>query len=268
MTYKVDVRLDAGSVDVFAEPRDNPVATVEPDDGSDASREAAANTRVELRGDTLIVHGPKTRRWVGRTPRLRVEIRTPVDSTLSADLASASLACHGRLLDVRVKSASGDVELEQMTGDARLDSASGHIRIGQVDGDLRAETASGRITAVRVGGSVRAKTASGEVEIGDAGAGLYAETVAGDVRLGPLRKGQVKAKTVSGDVTVGVVTGTGVWLDVQTMTGATRTDLDLNGREAPPSGHDLTVGVRTVSGDIEVSRAPQPATTPVPGAGR
>jgi DUF4097 and DUF4098 domain-containing protein YvlB len=258
MKYTVDVRLEAGSVHVIAEERDAPAATVKPANDTNSSHEAAANTRVELSGDTFYVHAPKSRWLPGRSARLDIEIRTPLGSAVKAETAAAEVDCRGQLSEVTVKTASGDVVIEGATGDVAVKTASGRVDAKQVDGDLRVESASGDVDAGYVG-SARVSTASGDVEIGQAGSDVRASTASGDVSIGAPRRGDVEAKTASGDVTVRVPAGTGVWLDLNTMSGTTRSDLDT-GADAPPGGPDLNLRVRTMSGDIEVRRTAQPAT--------
>jgi DUF4097 and DUF4098 domain-containing protein YvlB len=258
MKYTVDVELEAGSVRVTAEERDAPEATVQPADNGTASREAAEQTRVELRGDTFYVHAPKSRRLRARSAKLTIEIRTPLGSDLKATTASAEVRCRGQLAGVAVTTASGQVELDRATRDAHLKTASGSVHANRIDGDLRAETASGDVSADHAGGAVRISTASGDVEIGQAGADVSLNTASGDVSVSTSRRGAVQAKTVSGDVTLRVPAGTGVWLDLNTMSGATRSDLDVSDG-TPPGGHTLTLRVRTMSGDIEVWRTGQPA---------
>ena len=68
----------------------------------------------------------------------------------------------------------------------------------------------------------------------------------------------MRVNTVSGDVGIGVKSGTGVWLDVGTVSGRTRNGLDMGaGGEASGSagGHDLSLQLRTVSGDIDIHTA-------------
>jgi hypothetical protein len=62
--------------------------------------------------------------------------------------------------------------------------------------------------------------------------------------------------TASGDVSVGVAAGTGVWLDLNTASGSTTSDLAMGG--GPSEGvreAALEVRIRTASGDIDVHRA-------------
>jgi DUF4097 and DUF4098 domain-containing protein YvlB len=258
MTYTIDVELEAGSVQVIAEERDSPTATVQPADNGTAGREAAEQTRVEQRGDTFYVHAPKSRWLRGRSAKLTIEIRTPLGSDLKATTASAEVLCRGRLAGVAVSTASGHVEIDRTTGDAHVQTASARVRADRVDGDLRVETASGDVLARSVAGQTRVNTASGDVQIDQAGSGVSVNTASGDVTVGTPRQGDVQAKTASGDVSLRVPAGTGVWLDLSTISGTTHSDLDMTG-EAPATGHHLTLRVRTLSGDIEVFRAPQPA---------
>jgi hypothetical protein len=261
MKYTVDVELEAGSVQVITEDRDVPAATVEPADGSPTSQDAAAKTRVELRGNTFYVHAPKSRRLLGRSAKLAIAIRTPPGGNFRATTASAEVTCYGQLGDVAVTTASGHVEIEHATGDAHIKTASARVRAGRVDGDLRVETASGDVSSRHVGGATRVSTASGDVEINDANSRVAVSTASGAVNVGTPGQGDVQVKTASGDVALTVPSGTGVWLDLSTISGTTRSDLDMSA-EAPATGPNLTLRVRTLSGDIEVYRGVQhPATT-------
>jgi predicted membrane protein len=68
--------------------------------------------------------------------------------------------------------------------------------------------------------------------------------------------GTVRANSASGDVTIGVAAGIGVWLDLTSISGDTRTDLTMPTGHADQSAAALNLQVRTVSGDIDVHRAP------------
>jgi DUF4097 and DUF4098 domain-containing protein YvlB len=83
---------------------------------------------------------------------------------------------------------------------------------------------------------------------------VRASSASGDVAIGVARRGTVEINSASGDVAVGVASGVGVWLDVSTMSGSTSTDLDV-GEQPPPSGADLRLTARTMSGDVQITRA-------------
>lgn len=251
-------RLGGGSVEIVAEQRNTATVQVAPYDDSESAREAAANTRVDLRDGRLVVEAPEAAGWLfRRSPRLRVDIRLPLDCTLQVNVASAEANCHGRYASAVVNSASGDVRFEQVTGDLSANTASGDLRLGHVGGQLRVNAASGDISVQAVDGEVTAHTASGDIEIARAGAGVNAKTASGDVRVGTARRGDIRVTSASGDVSVGVAEGTGVWLDLTTMSGATRSDLAV-GEAVSEARKDLTVQVRTLSGDIDVHRVAGP----------
>jgi DUF4097 and DUF4098 domain-containing protein YvlB len=138
-----------------------------------------------------------------------------------------------------------------------VNSASGDVRAGRVDGGLSVNTASGDVKAQHVGGSAEVKGASADVEIDDLGGDLRSNTASGDVRVGAARQGTLRVNSASGDVSVGVVPGVGVWMDLNTLSGRTSSDLNMSG-DSPPASHDLTVQVRTLSGDIKIHRVSQP----------
>jgi hypothetical protein len=254
-----DVRLAGGSLDVYAEPRDTVAVEVTPYDSSDASREAAENTRVELSGDTLLIAAPEAGGWLlRRSPKVRVNARVPSGSTGRLRVASADVTCHGEWAQVKLNTASGDAYVEHVTGDLSVNSASGDVRAAKVDGRLTVNTASGDISARQVAGGVEAKSASGDVEVDDAGGEVSVKTASGDTHVRAARRGSIRVSTVSGDTSVGVVTGTAVWMDLNTMSGRTRSDLDMAAGTGQPPGHDLTVQVRSVSGDIELHRVGAP----------
>jgi hypothetical protein len=250
----LDLRLGSGACDIRAEQRDTATVTIEPYDNSDAAHEAARSTRVELSGDTLTVTAPEAGGWLFRhSPRLRVSAVVPAGSRGRLRVASADVTCHGEWSDIKLNTASGDAYVEHVTGDITVNSASGDVRVGNVGGRLTVHTASGDISASRAGGPVEVKGATSDIEIDDLDGDLRTSTASGDVRVGAARRGTVSINSASGDVSIGVVSGTGVWLDLNTLAGRTRSDLDMAG-DTPPGGHELTVQVRTISGDIDIHR--------------
>lgn len=260
----VDIRLAGGSVDLHAEPRTAAAVEVAPYDDSEASQEAADRTRVELSGDTLVIAAPDASGWLlRRSPRLRVSVRVPTGSSLRLKVATADITCHGEWASVRLGTAAGDAYLEEVTGDLTVNTASGDVRAVRVGGRLTVKTASGDVSAQEVAGSVDVKTASGDVQVEEVGGDLSSTTASGNVTVGACRRGAVRTNTVAGDVSVGVVSGTGVWLDLNTLSGKTRSDLAVTEGGDPGSprtaGPDLTVQVRTVSGNIDIHRVTLPA---------
>ncbi len=253
-----DIRISAGRCDVTAEDRADVTVQVDPVDANDErSRQMATDTVVEFSGDKLLIRTPDTSGggWsLGRRgTQVRVTVHLPTDSSLEVKVASADLNCVGRVSRLNINNASGNVYAEHVTGDVSATSASGDIRLGQVDGDIKVNAASGDLTVDSAGGDVINHSASGDTSLGSVHGVVDIRSASGDVRIGNARSGKIKAGTASGDVTIGVPAGTGVWLDLNTASGTTTSDLAV-GAQTPLSGHDLELRVSTVSGDIEVHR--------------
>jgi hypothetical protein len=258
----LSLRIAGGTAEIVAE--DRPTATVEvaPFDGGEASRDAADRTRVELRDRMLLIEAPEWTGWLFRRgPRLRVTVRVPQDGDIVMKVASADVRAGGRYRCASLASASGDLAIEHVTGDASAGAASGEVRIGRVDGSLKVKGASGDIAVGYVGGEVVAHCASGDIAIEHSGGSVRATTASGDVRVGTATAGAVRVNSASGDVTIGVAAGTGVWLDLTSISGDTRTDLTMPAGQGDQSAAALSVQVRTVSGDIDVHRADLAAAT-------
>jgi DUF4097 and DUF4098 domain-containing protein YvlB len=251
----VTAKLPSGHLAVIAEERDSATVDVQPWDHSAASRQTAEEVRVELTGDRLRIEAAGGARWLlGRSSRVRIVVHTPLDSGLDVTVASADVLCSGRFGQSTVQSASGDVVLPELTGALNANLASGDLRVERVAGAVDAHCTSGDVAIGAVGEDLTVVTASGDVRVGGCAGSANVRTASGDVLLERVEQGTVQVTTASGDVGVGVAAGTGVWLDINTLSGTSSTDLDLGG--APASGQaQVNLRVRTASGDIEVRRA-------------
>ena len=251
---RMSIDCPCGEVDVAT--HDAPRTTVEVvgmrDD--DATREAVDGTRVELRGAEVVVEVPKRSSLFGREPRVRVVVRAPHGSALTFRTASADVVAHGRLGAVSGKTASGHVEIEG-AAELRLESASGDLRVREVGGAAALRSASGAVEVRHVAGVLSVNVVSGAVTIGAADAGAALTTVSGGIDVASVGGGDVVLASVSGDLTVGIAAGSRVHVDVTTVSGDLRSDLELG--EAPTSGDGPLVHVRgrSVSGDVLIRRA-------------
>jgi hypothetical protein len=251
------LRVASGDLRVVAEPRTTVDVDVQPGSHGEAARTAAANTRVEMNGDALLVEVPQARGFViRRTPPLNIIVRVPLDSTLNLRSASADITCHGRFGETSVHSASGDLRLDHIAGDLDRHAASGDTFVTMVEGSAMVVHASGDMKIGSVGGDITAKSASGDIDVEAVGGSAQVTTASGDIRLHDLSSGSAKVHAASGDVTIGVAEGTAVWLDLNSASGDTRSELAV--ADAAPVGTELKLRlqVRTASGDITVRRSP------------
>jgi DUF4097 and DUF4098 domain-containing protein YvlB len=250
----LQAKITAGSLSVTAEPRDTATVEVEPWEDDETSRDAADRTVVGLRGDTLVVETPD-RVW-RRTGRVRVRIHVPEDTKLKVKVAAADAVLAGRYGDSVLDAASGDVELGHVAGWLRAHTASGDVRVERVDGQVAMDSASGDIRLGYAGGDVTVQSASGDIRVGQAEASVRVKTASGDLHLDSVRRGEARLSSASGDVEVGVPAGTSVWLDLSTVGGTTRSDLQQMAGAPAGGTPDLSLHVSTASGDIDLRRVP------------
>jgi Putative adhesin len=251
----VVLRAHGGSVDVTAEERDTVVVEVHPAGGTTA--EVAQRTTVTLDDDVLVIQAPGGDHWAWRrNPKLQITVRVPAGSSLSGKSVAAGVRLAGGFAVVQLTAGSADVQLEEAAGDVSLETSSGHLTVGRVGGSLRLKTGSGNLHADDVSGDVNALTASGRIRLGDIGGSARVRTASGGIVIDRLHRGQADVRTASGDIQVGIAPGAAVWMDLDTSSGKSVTDLTAHGDVRPPDGPvRLELQVRTASGNIRIHRA-------------
>jgi DUF4097 and DUF4098 domain-containing protein YvlB len=244
---RVEASIPAGELEVEAVDTDEAVVELEPLRGNDDTVEKA---RVELRGDTLKVEVRDR-----RANEVRVRVVAPSGSRLDARVASADVRTSGALGDVDIKAASGDVALGEIGSlDAKL--ASGDLNVAQVGGDAKVQSASGDVEVGRLAGEGSISTASGDVHLGETLAGLRLQTASGDQQVDSLAAGETSIKSASGDVRVGIRKGSRLWVDANSAAGDVMSELEVGDAEVGDDGPMIRLQITTMSGDIELVRAP------------
>ena len=264
---EIDVRLVSGEIEVDATLDGRvEVALIGNDDESRALVEEA---RVELQehGTTKVVVDVPQRRsgfgfgFVFGRQRISCRVRCPERSTLTARTKAAGVITRGTLGAVNVATASGEVELERVDGGVNVKSASGDVSAREITGGANAQTASGDVSIEIARGPVSVATASGDVEIGEAYDNVSVNSVSGDQHHRAVVQGSVGAHSVSGDIEIGVRKGSRAWLDCNTVSGDTSSELDVTPEVPAGDGPLVEIRAKTVSGDIRITRAPAPAGT-------
>lgn len=239
---RLKIQIPAGDVDV--ETGDVQETTVELEaSGRDAAeREQSARIESRPRGDGFEVVVEVDRGGglglFRRNGSYRVHVTAPHGAELSAELASADIRGRGRFAEVDLSVASGDVELARVEGEAKVDTASGDVEIDHV-------------------GSAKVNSASGDVQIDEAAADVEINTASGDIDLRSVAGGEVKLNSASGDIEVGIARGSRLWVDAQSLSGDTSSELELESGAPVESDEGPLVELRavTMSGDISVRRA-------------
>ena len=266
-----DVRISAGD-------RDTTAVEVQPSDPSNGEdRKAAEQTVVEYAGGHLQVKAPKLRSWLPRNTGGSVDVTVglPAGSRLHGAGQLADFHCDGRLGECRIttglgrirvdraetlslKSGTGDISVDRVTGDAEVTAGSGEVRLRALDAAAVIKNSNGDTWVGEVRGDARFKAANGSIAVERANASVVAKTAYGDVRLGEVARGSVVLETHAGDLEVGIGEGTAAWLDVSAGVGRIHNALDS--ADAPASSAaKVEVRARTSLGDIVVRR---PVVTP------
>lgn len=186
-------------------------------------------------------------------------VRCPHGSSVSAKTKSADLSASGTLGGLSFATASGDTNVERVDGSINVKTASGDVQAGEVSGGVNIQSASGDVTVEVARGPASVGSVSGDVTVEEAYDNLNTNTVSGDQDLRAVMRGNVSAQSVSGDVTIGVRRGSKVFLDCNTLSGDTSSDLEVSGDAPAGDGPLVEIRAKTVSGDIHITRAPAPA---------
>ena len=222
------------------------------------SEEAVEAATVEQRGDEIVVELPERRmlRVLVVEAKVRVAVRCPHAASARVKTVSADTDARGRFGDFELNGVSGDVRVGEVTGAARVKTVSGDVQVGPVGADGAFQTVSGDVAVERVAGRAELRSVSGDVRLDAASGPVTAQTVSGDQILRSVVEGPVQCKSVSGDVLVGVSPGSRVWVDAKSVSGSTRSELDLS--EAPVDAEDgplVEIRANALSGDIRLTRA-------------
>ncbi len=219
-------------------------------------------TAAERKGGHVIVIEQEDRRRFGPLKRSRgggVEVRVTCPEGAALDLSGASteLDAEGRLGEVSVRTATGDVRLGTVGGKLEVKTASGDIAVARIESTASLATVSGDLDVGRVEGSLTVRSVSGDVEISVTRGAVTVSSTSGNVDLKSVCAGGVQVHTVSGDTRIGVSRGTRVWIDASSLSGELDSELSVGGAELEPGEDEVVVPlhVNTVSGDVSVVRA-------------
>src|SRR5262245_18729115 len=269
----VAIDLVVGDAQITASERGDTVVEVRPSDEShDQDVQAAVQTRVEFADVRLLIKAPKQRALglFGKPGSVDLTVSLPAGSRVRAEADVAAFRCLGPLGECRVRTSSGDIELDstgaldlstgagavvvdRVLGNAEISTGSGRVRLGEVDGTATVKNANGDSWIGAVTGDLRVSAANGDISVNHPGAGVTVNTANGNVRITELVRGAASLKTGCGEVEVGIRAGTAARLDVRTFFGTVQNHMQA---ADGPGASDETVEVHARSGygDIVVRR--------------
>jgi DUF4097 and DUF4098 domain-containing protein YvlB len=251
-----------------------------------------SGTRVNVDAGTATVSSISVR----RSTEIELTVAVPARASIECETARGDYDAVGLSQPISLIATSGDIELSQLSGPARVQTTSGDVTLrdltypstvrvtaGDIDainvtgltvratsgdvsargvrGGLRFETSTGDVSASEVSGTVMISTSAGEVELTAAAAdSCVIETASGDIEAGlTIAPRHVQVRSSSGDVVLGMPSGAGGALDLQTATGTLQVksavDVETMNRNRLTGrlGGAGSVAVRTSSGDITLA---------------
>jgi hypothetical protein len=164
---------------------------------------------------------------------------------------------------VTIETASGDVDLSDLTGAVQVSTASGDVALARLSGPVTVRTVSGDQRLTDLTGEVRLASTSGDIQASGLTRLKEATSVSGDLRLTGLITEDAALKTTSGDVTLRLAPTSAARIEVTTISGSIRTS-GLTLTEQSRSQRSLTsvlgVGggllrINTISGDVTLAAA-------------
>ncbi len=190
-----------------------------------------------------------------RDAKYRVTIRTHEGTNLDIATGAADVRGSGTFGSCRYRSGSGDVSFGDLTGRVSMKTGSGDIRVSNALDELGIDVASGAIVVGTTHRRAAIHNVSGTVDVGEAKFDLTARSVSGDLRIGSAARGAVSLTSVSGDIDVGIAAGKRTYLDLHSISGDMRSDLDVSSAPHADGAPDVELRAKTVSGDVTIRRA-------------
>jgi hypothetical protein len=186
-------------------------------------------------------------------------VRVPRDCPVEVTTVSAGVVAAGLTARTTLRSASGDITLDDMSGTVDVNTASGDLDLRDIAGSLNYTSVSGELAVA--GGRVAdftAKSGSGQL--------------LADVDVDPAAR--VRLASVSGDVALRIPAETSARVEVRTATGKISSDFTLEDQNRPGfsqvggsigNGIDpATVSTTTVSGAVTLLRRAPDAPAAIP----
>lgn len=213
---------------------------------------AAPDFEISCIADRVTVRHPS--RWSMRGRNCRLMVTVPTGTDVSVDAASAEVRLSGRLGAVRVRTASGDVKIDESLR-LELSTASGDFICGDVGTDATISTISGDCTITNVGGRIEATLTSGDLRVDRCTGDITVATTSGSARVGHCDGSDINLRSISGDLRLGLPSGIRVDADIATVSGSAHLPEPAPSTAPGVERRSVRLKLKTVSGDIRVDRS-------------
>ncbi len=155
---------------------------------------------------------------------------------------------------IDVRSSSGDVEVEDVSGKFDLTTAGGEVAMYRLKGNVKFRTSGGNITLEEIQGPVRGSTSGGSIRVDNVDGETDVKTSGGDIRVRDVKK-NIAVHTSGGNIALEDVLGeieartSGGWIRARNCKQNTR--LRTSGGDIRLSTMGGEVRANTSGGDID-----------------
>jgi len=188
--------------------------------------------KVEVRA---VYKGPKSSRWLGRSPDLQVNYVVVIP----------------RKFDVDLKTAGGHIKVAELSGKLKADTSGGNLKFERIEGPVFGHTSGGHITLAGCKGKVDLKTSGGNLNLSDIEGDITANTSGGHITADKIT-GRSIVKTSGGNIGVAGAKGS---IDANTSGGHITVELlelPANSCSFDTSGGNITIALaEKVAVDID-----------------
>ena len=219
-----DVSITSGSngkVHIHAEARASGFGLDSPQKRVD---EVVTNPPIEQHGDVIRI-GQELRKFRGVSISYVIEV--PRDTEISSDVLSGSQSIHNVRGPLKIRSASGSIDVDHIEKQTQLSTLSGSILAANINDDLRANSASGSVVVSNIKGDVRISALSGSTQIKKPGGRVEASSASGSVDVQGANK-DVRAHAMSGQIVVQGDPGSNSYWDLKTASGLVQLGVPKN----------------------------------------
>ena len=251
------VSTASGSMDVAGEQtaRCHAIATIRARAATEEEAEELAE-QVEIRFEPsdgrLQIKADRPRRLSNKSISISYQITVPHETHVECSSASGSLDLADLTGNVNANAASGSVEAERIAGSVRLHTASGSVRAEEVQGgdaDLNSASGSVRLLQASEMGGCKLRAASGRVAAEQIDAeSISLHTASGSVRLTDARAPSVSLSTSSGSIRAEALDASQV--KAESPSGG------ISVAFAPTAPGEITANVRASSGNVTLALPP------------
>lgn len=199
---------------------------------------------IDASGDTVRVIESNRSLWCFFCSRsLHYRIDVPEGAEAEIQTASGDIEIDGLSGAVTLTTVSGDVRAEELRGGLSVSTTSGEVQLNAIEGALNVGTISGdiRLDAGRIAGATIEST-SGSVNLEGVDGALLISTVSGDIGVRDARDGRLTFTTTSGDIEYQGELADGAEHNLNTISGDVLLRL--------PAAESFRIDASTVSGEV------------------